>query len=102
MGAYIQLAEAKKHLNIEQEFTDDDEYITFLIEAGEEFVSRDICTPLNDLEDEQGKIPAPLQWAILMAIGDAYAVRESVVLGTLVHKNPRYESIIGMYRNYQR
>lgn len=102
MGPYIQLSEAKKHLNIEQDFVDDDEYITSLIESAEEFVGMDICVPLAELEKERGTLPAPIRQAVLLIIGDFYAVRESVVLGTLVHKNPRYESIIGLYRNYQR
>lgn len=99
---YVQLSEAKKHLNIEQDFGDDDAYIESLIESAEEFVAKDVCVPLKEMENGQGAIPAPIRQAILLIIGDFYAVRESVVLGTLVHKNPRYESIIGLYRNYSR
>ena len=33
--AYVDLQLAKRHLNVEQEFTDDDEYISGLIEAAE-------------------------------------------------------------------
>lgn len=99
---YVQLSEAKKHLNIEQYFGDDDAYIESLIESAEEFVAKDVCVPLKEMENEQGAIPAPIRQAVLLIIGDFYAVRESVVLGTLVHKNPRYESIIGLYRNYSR
>ena len=102
MGAYITLAEAKEHLRIEQDFTDDDNDITSIIDAAEEMVAKDICVPLADLKNEEGNIPPLLKQAIKLIIGDFYAVRESVVLGTLVHKNPRYESIIGLFRDYQR
>ncbi len=35
---YVTLDEAKKHLNIDADFTDDDAYITSLIEVSEDSV----------------------------------------------------------------
>ena len=65
--AYVDLQLAKRHLNVEQEFTDDDEYISGLIEAAEVVVSKDICMELDTLVEEGGKdIPAPLRQCILL------------------------------------
>lgn len=58
--AYVTLEEAKKHLNIDADFTDDDDYVTSLISAAEKVVALDICVPLEELEEEPGeKFPLP-------------------------------------------
>ena len=57
---YIYLEDAKHHLNIDQDFQDDDMYIASLIEVAERVVEKDIDTKLSDLEDEDGDIPSPL------------------------------------------
>ena len=50
---YIYLEDAKKHLNINKDFLDDDMYIASLIQVAEEIVEKDIDTRLADLEDEE-------------------------------------------------
>lgn len=47
--AYVELQLAKKHLNVEESFTEDDEYIKGLIEAAEAVVEKDICEELKAL-----------------------------------------------------
>ena len=61
--ACITLAEAKRHLNIEDDFEDDDQYISSLIAVAQEVVAQDICVPLAELEGETGEIPAPADFA---------------------------------------
>lgn len=101
MAAYISLSEAKTHLRVEEDFTDDDAYIESCIKAAEEVVSQDICIPLSELQDEQGTIPAPLRQAMLMMLGTFYdSARQTIVFGSLVHKIPAYEHLIGLYRKY--
>jgi hypothetical protein len=100
MARYVTLAEAKKHLNIEPDFVDDDDYVMLCVDSAEEVVAQDVCISLSDIEDEQGKIPAPLQRAILLMAGTFYTSRETIVYGQLVHKIPAYDHIIGLYRNY--
>lgn len=100
--AYITLETAKKHLNIEAEFTDDDEYIASLIEAAEGVVAQDICMPLREVEEDAGRLPAPLRQAILLMVGNYYASRESLVFGALVQDTHAYKHLIGLYRNYSR
>lgn len=75
--AYVELQLAKKHLNVEESFTEDDEYIECLIEAAEAVVEKDICEELKALSGEDGKsLPAPLRqchssdgWSILCKSG---------------------------------
>lgn len=99
--AYITLEEAKRHLNIEADFTDDDSYITTLIDAAEGKVTEDILRPLVELEDGQGAIPAPLRQAILLQVGDFYASREDTVYGAAVNSTGAYRAITGLYRHYE-
>lgn len=100
--ACITLAEAKRHLNIEDDFTDDDHYIEGLIDVAQEVVAQDICVPLVDLEGKAGGVPAPLRQAMLLLIGNYYASRESVAFGVLVQDTKAYKHLIGLYRDYSR
>lgn len=44
---YITLDEAKKHLNVESDFTEDDSYITSLIEVAEAKVAAELCLKIR-------------------------------------------------------
>ena len=48
---YVTLESAKKHLNLDDSFNDDDSYITLLIQAAEDAVSKHIDKPLVELAD---------------------------------------------------
>lgn len=100
--SYIDLKLAKKHLIVDESFTDDDVYIETLIEAAEKTVSMDVCENFKDIEDENGKIPAPLRHAILLQVGDYYAHRETVSFGSTLREIPSYQKIISLYRNYEK
>lgn len=102
MSAYISLEEAKKHLNIEPEFKDDDSYIIDLVSAAEDVVAEDICTPLVEIENEEGKLPPLLKQAVLLMVGTFYASRETLAFGVLVNETPVYRHLIGLYRDYRR
>ena len=98
----LTLAEAKRHLNIEDDFTDDDQYIDSLIDVAQEVVSQDICVSLGELIGKAGGLPAPLRQAMLLMIGNYYASRESVAFGVLVQDTKAYRHLIALYRNYSR
>lgn len=100
--ACITLAEAKRHLNVEDDFTEDDRYIEGLIDVAQEVVAQDICVPLEELEGKAGGVPAPLRQAMLLLIGNYYASRESVAFGVLVQDTKAYRHLIGRYRDYSR
>ena len=98
---YIYLEDAKKHLNVDKDFQDDDMYIASLIEVAEKVVERDIDTRLGDLEDEDGDIPSPLKQAMLLLIGNFYANRESVAYANMVNVPYSYQYLIDLYKNYR-
>ena len=99
MAKYIALEEARNHLRVD--FTEDDQYIENLVNLTEELVEVEIEANLEDLEDEEGKIPKGLKQAMLMLISHYYEVREPVLIGTGVNKIPfAYEYLIQPYKNY--
>ena len=100
--AYITLELAKRHLNVEEGYTDDDSYIELLIGASENAVSKDICENLKDIENGSGTIPDSLVFAILLQIGDYYSNRETMAFGCTVKVLPTYDKLTGHYRNYSK
>ena len=97
---YISLDYAKKHLNIEDDFKDDDEYILGLINAAEQSVRVHVNEDYDTLAEKNGGcLPAPLLQAMLIAIGNWYQNREP--LGTRNLALPfNYQYLIDLYRNY--
>ena len=97
---YVDLDTAKKHLNIEPDFVEDDEYITLLIEAAEAAVSVNIDESLDELADG-GCLPAPLYQAILLAVGNWYQNRE--IVGQRTTQLPiNYTYLCNLYRTFKK
>lgn len=99
---YIPLQKIKKHLNIDNDFTEDDNYIQHLIEVAETVVERHIGYKLSDLSDKnEGQIPAPLEHAMLLMIGTFYNTRESVTFGSGTELPLAYSYLLDMFTNIE-
>lgn len=99
--AYVDLQLAKRHLNVEESFVEDDEYIGGLIEAAEAVVEKDVCDKLDILAQENGgKLPAPLRHCILLMVGQFYANREPVAFAQSAEVPLSYSHLVSLYRNY--
>jgi uncharacterized phage protein (predicted DNA packaging) len=97
--AYITLNEAKKHCNIDEDFVDDDIYLTGLIDMAEAVVANHIHDTLADLEVD-GKLPLPLIHGIKLMIGNFYENREPVLVGTISAALPySFEYLLDTYTN---
>lgn len=96
---YITLEQAKKHLNVDEEFTSDDLYILELITVSEDATSRHLNIALNELE-AGGKLPPAIIHAMLLMIGNLYANREPVSYGVMAKIPLSYEYLIGLYKKY--
>lgn len=97
---YIQLDLAKKHLNIEDDFIEDDEYILSLIDVAESAVRVHINEDFASIAEKNGGcLPSPILQAALLMIGNLYQNREAV--GTKTQELPfNYRYLIDLYRNY--
>ena len=96
----VELDRIKKHLNIDTEFTDDDDYLTFLEGVAEDLVQKHIDSNWDEIEALEGGIPQPLLNAILLFIGNMYDNRESVAYSTVTEVPMSLKYILDMYRNY--
>lgn len=97
---YLQLYQLKKHLNIDAEFHDDDEYLMDIALVAENMVQQNIDRSFGELEDGEGNLPAPLTHAMLLLVGNFYANRESVTYGAASPLPHAYEYIIKLYKNF--
>lgn len=100
---YVTLDEAKKHLNVEQEYTEDDNYIETLIDVAEAKVAKELCVKVEELatiEECSELIPHPIKQAILLNIGMYYANREEVTYtqSKPLEQGSRY--LLALYRDY--
>lgn len=79
MTDIIDLQLLKKHLNIEEEFTEDDTYLEMLSDSAVVFVEKYLEDSLELIADDNGgELPPSLKLAIFILVADWYAYRESV------------------------
>ena len=97
----IDLDKIKKHLNIDEDFTEDDEYIESLALVAEELVQKHIDKSFEEIAAESGGIPKPLLHAILLFIGNLYDNRESVAYSSAIEVPTSLTYILNMYRDYE-
>lgn len=100
---YVTLDEAKRHLNVEQEYTEDDTYITSLIDIAEAKVAKELCVKVEELatlEEGSELIPHPIKQAILLNIGMYYANREEVTYTQSKPLEQGSKYLIALYRDF--
>ena len=96
---YISLGKCKKHLNLDPDFTEDDNYIMSLIEVAEEIVQRHIGYRFEDILVD-GQLPMALQHGMVLFIGNMYGNRESVTFGSASELPLSYNYILQLFENY--
>jgi hypothetical protein len=99
---YITLLQAKKHLNLDDSFIDDDEYIIQLIDVAESIVELHINQSLSNLATaNNGILKPPLLQAMLLMIGNFYANREMVSFSMKTLEIPfNYRYLLDFFQNY--
>lgn len=96
---YITIEQAKKHLNIDDEFILDDLYILDLISVAEDAISGHLNIALDELE-AGGQLPPAIIHAMLLMIGNLYANREPISYGIMAKVPLSYEYLLGLYKKY--
>lgn len=98
---FLTLERIKKHLNMDEYFKDDDDYLMFLEDVAEQTVQRHIDSNLNVLADENGgELPSPLIQAMLLYIGNMYSSRESIKFSNVQDVPFSYDYLLSLYKNY--
>lgn len=81
---YIDLDTIKRHLNIDSDYTDEDEYLMMLADVVVRAVENHIDHPLSCFVDESGNLDPALQQACLLLLANFYMNRESESIGHMV------------------
>lgn len=97
---YLNLDLIKKHLNIEKEYTLDDEYILSLMCVAEDAVAKHIDNKLQNLEDADGNLPSALLHAIMLLVANFYANRESVAFASSSEIPTSYNYLLDLFKDY--
>lgn len=96
---YVDLETVKAHLNLEQQFEDDDLYLLGLEDVAQCAVEKYLDIPLADIA-QNGVLPSPIKHAILLLIGTFYAQRESISSASMQPVPNAFELLCDLYRNY--
>ena len=97
---FIDTVILKKHLNIDEDFISDDEYLKALCKAAECAVENHIARPLSEIVDEHGRLPAAVKHAILLLVGHFYSNRESVSFASASEIPLAYQYLLQPYKSY--
>ena len=99
---FLEIDRIKKHLNIDDYYKDDDNYLVYLYEVAEKVVEKHTDTSLKKIAEENGgELPPPILHAMLLFIGDMYKSRESISFGSVASIPFSYEYILSLYKNYR-
>ena len=99
---YIDLDTIKRHLNIDPDYTDEDEYLMMLADVVVRAIENHIDSSISRFVDESGNLDPALQHAALLLIGNYYQNRESESVGHIVNTIPHgYEYLLQSFIDYQ-
>lgn len=99
---YIQLYQIKKHLNIDDTFHDDDEYLCDLEQVAEKAIEKHIDNTFDSIvADEGDELPPPLAHAVLLMVGNLYANREPIAFTSNTEIPYTLTYLLDMFRNYK-
>lgn len=97
---YVTLEQAKKHLNIDNSFTDDDNYILQLIQVAEDAVEKNTDIALSE-QIVDGQLPSTIIHSILLLVGNLYNNREATSYSVPSEVPFAYKYLINLNRNFE-
>lgn len=96
---FVTLETAKKHLNLDDYFTEDDNYVISLIKVAEDAVSKRIDRKL-DCCLVDGELPDTIKHAILLLVGNWYQNREPVAFTSAAEIPYTFEFLASLNKRY--
>lgn len=98
---HLTLKLIKEHLNLDNDFTLDDSYLSNLGDVVEQVVERHIDDSFVYLAASNGgHLPTPLIQAMLLLLGTYYSNREHIAFNANYEVGNSYTFLIDLYRNY--
>ena len=101
---FLELAHIKKHLNIDAEYTDDDEYILYLYDVAVDVIQKHIDITFDEIMQKEGKIPNALLIIVMIVASISAAAIWALIPAFFKAKfntNPNSLTyILNMYRDY--
>jgi len=95
---YTNLIDAKSHLKIEVDFTDDDNYINQLLTVSEQAVKNYLNDDLFEVQLED--IPLPIIQATYFLMANFYINRTMVSFAQGIEIPYTFQFLLNPYRNY--
>lgn len=97
---FLTLDIIKKHLNIDVDFTDDDNLLEVYGNAAEQAIARHL--DVADIHDlcENGELAEPVKVGMLLMCGNLYANRESIAPVTMVKVPETIDMLLKTYIDY--
>lgn len=96
----VTLTEAKRQVNEALDVTDNDDYITSLIQVAEEAVEQELGASLLSYTNDSGEMPRPIRQCILLLVANLYANREPVSYAQAHEVLFAYKYLLSLYRHY--
>lgn len=94
----LELEKVKKHLNVDEVYTDDDEYIRELVHISIVSIAQYLNRPID--KEPYDEVEAPIQHAIRIMVAQLYAHREPTT-SNAVNKIPyTLDYLLSPYRVY--
>ena len=98
---YLTLKLIKQHLNMNQDYSEEDDYLEMLGGCVEEVVEMCIDDSLEAISEKNGgKLPLPLIQACLLLLGTYYSNRESIKFVNTIEMPQSFTYLLNLYRNY--
>ena len=97
---YVTLSEARKHLNLDEWFTEDDAYILELIKVAEDVVEKRIGKPLSKCINKNGELESSVKHSILVLIGTYYNQREATSPSTITPVPYTFDFLADLNKKY--
>lgn len=98
----ITLEEAKRHLEVDADYTGDDQLITDIILDVQDIAESDLCVDFTEIQIE-GELPRTIKRAMLLLIGSYYKSRENEIQNNESTQMANgYRRLISNFRNYEK
>ena len=99
---YLKLYQIKRHLNIDERFQEDDEYLLELAEVAQAAVEKHLDTSLQEIaKDNGGTLPSPIVHAMKLLVAEYYSQREAISYTATQVVPLAYDYLLAPYIDYK-